>query len=192
MDPSERCWRERGLLSAVLAGDERAWQTWYEESFDGLYAYACWRCAGVRDQAEEVVQDTWLTAVRRIRTFDPTQGSFAGWLRGIAANVLRNRLRRARRQSSGIPSPNGVPPVAPSADKVLEQREQAECLAAALSALPEHYEAVLRAKYLDQQSVAEIAAARNETVKAVESLLTRAREAFRKAYLDLENADGQP
>ena len=44
------------------------------------------------------------------------------------------------------------------------------------------YEAVLRAKYLDRQTVEEIAAARGETMKAVESLLSRARQAFREAY----------
>ncbi len=41
---------------------------------------------------------------------------------------------------------------------------------------------MLRAKYLDGLSVAEIAAARGETTKAIESLLSRARQAFRKAY----------
>jgi RNA polymerase sigma-70 factor (ECF subfamily) len=48
--------------------------------------------------------------------------------------------------------------------------------------LPGRYEAVLRAKYLDQQSVAQIAESWRETPKAIESLLTRAREAFRAAY----------
>jgi RNA polymerase sigma-70 factor, ECF subfamily len=64
----------------------------------------------------------------------------------------------------------------------LLRREQAEQVALALSRLPEHYETVLRAKYLDGLSVAAIAAERGESVKAVESLLTRAREAFRAAY----------
>src|SRR5207253_5475538 len=98
MDPSDRVRREHALRGAVLAGDERAWRAWYEETFDRLYAYARWRCAGMADLTEEVVQETWLTAVRRIRRFDPGQGSFAAWLCGIAANVVRNRLRRERRR----------------------------------------------------------------------------------------------
>jgi RNA polymerase sigma-70 factor (ECF subfamily) len=53
--------------------------------------------------------------------------------------------------------------------------------------LPPHYEEVLRCKYLDGQSVADIALAWNESPKAVESLLTRARHAFREAYGPLEN-----
>ncbi|HBI44343.1 MAG TPA: hypothetical protein DDY78_16050, partial [Planctomycetales bacterium] len=55
-------------------------------------------------------------------------------------------------------------------------------LAAALSALPDRYEAVLRAKYLDGRSVIDIAAESGETPKAIESLLSRARQAFRDAY----------
>ena len=52
----------------------------------------------------------------------------------------------------------------------------------ALTALPEHYETLLRAKYLDQMTVAQIAECRGESQKGVESLLTRARQAFREAY----------
>jgi RNA polymerase sigma-70 factor (ECF subfamily) len=190
MHSDDRVRRERGLRSAVLAGDERAWQTWYDESFEGLYAYVWWRCAGLRDRADEVVQETWLTAVRRVRDFDPERGSFAGWLCGIAANVLRNHLRHEGRRASPCPATAGT---AEPADAALEKRERAEHIAHALADLPERYEAVLRAKYLDGRSMNEIAAAWDETPKAVESLLTRAREAFRTAYLRREsNHDRHP
>jgi RNA polymerase sigma-70 factor (ECF subfamily) len=187
MRSDDRVWRERTLRSAALAGDERAWQTWYDESFEGLYAYVWWRCAGLRDLADEVVQETWLTAVRRVRAFDPERGPFAGWLCGIAANVLRNQLRREGRRRVS-PCPAEARATEP-ADAGLEQREQAERIARALAELPERYEAVLRAKYLDGRSMAEIAAAWGETPKAVESLLTRARDAFREAYLRRESND---
>lgn len=183
MHPSDRVWRERGLWSAVLAGDERAWRTWYEASFDELHAYVSWRCAGLRDLADEVVQETWLTAVRRIGGFDPERGSFVAWLCGFAANILRNQLRRRARDHRRNQSLNGellVP------DAAKEENEQAERIASALAALPERYEAALRAKYLDQHSVAQIAEDWQETPKAIESLLTRARLAFREAYLKQE------
>jgi DNA-directed RNA polymerase specialized sigma24 family protein len=57
-----------------------------------------------------------------------------------------------------------------------------ERVAVALAELPERYEAALRAKYFERQSVAEMAAANGESAKAIESLLTRARQAFREAY----------
>jgi RNA polymerase sigma-70 factor (ECF subfamily) len=190
MDPSDRVWRERGLRDAVLAGDERAWQTWYDESFDGLYAYVSWRCGGLAELADEVVQETWLTAVRRVGRFDPDQGSFAGWLRGIAVNVLRNHLRRRARQDRM--APRATVGVGAGTDDALLQREQAEQVAHTLAALPERYEAVLRAKYVEQRSVQEIAAAWAESPKAIESLLTRARQAFREAYRKREASDERP
>jgi RNA polymerase sigma-70 factor (ECF subfamily) len=174
-----RVWRERGLRTAVLAGDEEAWRTWYDESFADLAAYVAWRCAGVRDLADEVVQETWLTAVRRVSHFDPARACFAAWLRGIATNVLRNHLRRRRSEARAV---NGSLPEVAKGGAAEERHDQAERIARALASLPERYEAVLRAKYLDQQSVADLAAAWNETPKAVESLLTRARQAFRDAY----------
>jgi RNA polymerase sigma-70 factor (ECF subfamily) len=185
MDSGDRLWRERGMLRAVLAGDERAWHTWYDESFAGLYAYACWRCAGLRDLADDVVQETWLTAVRRIRSFDPERGSFAGWLRGIAANVVRNHLRR--RQARRTVPLNGRHAAKP--DTSAEGRVRAERIARTLGRLSERHEAVLRAKYLEQQGVEQIAADWGEMPKTIESLLTRARAAFRDAYVKLESSD---
>lgn len=184
MEPGDRVARETALRLAVLAGDVRAWQAWYDEAFSGLYACARWRAGGLRDLADDVVQETWLTAVRRVRDFDPTRASFAAWLAGIAANVLRNQLRRRHRERRLQPAAVG-----PSFDPT-PGRETAEAVAHALTALPERYEAVLRAKYLERRSVAEIAAASGATIKAVESLLTRARQAFREAYTRGEPGDG--
>jgi RNA polymerase sigma-70 factor, ECF subfamily len=166
--------REQMLRRAVLAGDEQAWRALYEGSCDGLYAYVLWRCGGLRDSAEEVTQETWLHAVRRIADFDSGRGSFIAWLRGIAANLLRNRLRRdARRRTQPLDGELAAPDGG---------RAEAERVAGALALLPPRYETVLRAKYLDGLSVACIAAETGETPKAVESLLSRARQAFRDAY----------
>jgi RNA polymerase sigma-70 factor (ECF subfamily) len=176
MPPSERVGRERLLRGAVLAGDEHAWRLLYDESSAPLHAYVVWRCGGLRHCADEIVQDVWLTAVRRIRDYDPSKGDLPSWLRGIATNLLRNRFRRDRRRDE---RPLDVDPVAPDGRAT---RDRAERVAEALAALPERYEAVLRAKYLDGCSVADIAAATGDSEKAVESLLTRARQAFRETY----------
>jgi RNA polymerase sigma-70 factor (ECF subfamily) len=171
MSEADRLWRDRGLHEAVLAGDDRAWQTWYDESYAALEAYVVWRCGGLRDLADDAIQEAWLTAVRRVRAFDPERATFAAWLRGIAANVLRNLLRKRRSAACGLA---GVPAKPQAAEPFR--------VAEALAALPEHYERVLRMKYLDGRGVDEIAAEWAETPKAVESLLTRARAAFRAAY----------
>lgn len=53
MDPCDRVVRERGLLAAVLAGDEQAWRAWYEASFQDLAVFVGWRCAGLPGLGEE-------------------------------------------------------------------------------------------------------------------------------------------
>jgi RNA polymerase sigma-70 factor, ECF subfamily len=94
--------------------------------------------------------------------------------------VLRNRFRHERVRPP-LHSLNGQDKARAAADHANDAETSAR-IARALAALPEHYEAVLRAKYLEQQSVADIAAERRESEKAVESLLTRARQAFRDVY----------
>jgi RNA polymerase sigma-70 factor, ECF subfamily len=178
MDSDTRVQREQLLRRAVLAGDEAAWRTWYDETFDALRAYVVWRCGGRHDRADEVVQETWLTAVRRIRGFDPSRGSFGAWLCGLAANVLRHQLRqrdRRRKRERDAAQGNGAA-LQPT------DHERDDQIALTLDALPERQEAVLRAKYLDGLTVAEIAAQWDDTPKAIESLLSRAREAFRELY----------
>lgn len=185
MSPDERVCRERLVLSAVLAGDEQAWRAWYDESFLGLYSYVFWRAGGRRDFAEEIVQETWLTAVKRIHAFLPEQGSFAQWLCGIAANLVRNQLRQDQRRARRTVVGNGYMSPGRDASREVEQT-RAEDIAAALCNLPERYERVLRAKYLDEQSVAQISDEWNETPKAIESLLSRARQALRDALQNEE------
>lgn len=180
MRDGDRVIRERLLRDAVLAGDVAAWRAWYEEAYAPLESYVIWRSGNLRQFAEDVLQETWLTAVRLLRRFDPNVGSFISWLRGMTANIVRNHLRkwkRTKRMSQALPE--DVPDR--TVDDV-EERERSERIAFALAALPDRYEAALRAKYLDQMSVAEIALEWHESPKAVESLLTRARAAFREAY----------
>ena len=176
-------WRERAIRDAVLAGDADAWRRWYDAHFDRLANYVRWRCAGLRDLADDVIQETWLVAVRRLGSFDPDRGAFFDWLCGIASNAARTATRtRCRRKARDRPLAADDRP----APDTIGTQDKAGRVAAALAALPDHYEAVLRAKYLDRLSVDEIAAARGDSPKAVESLLSRARQAFRETY---EKAD---
>jgi RNA polymerase sigma-70 factor (ECF subfamily) len=172
---TDRVWRERALRDAVAGGDAAAWRAWYEAEYVPLEGYVLWRCGSARDLADDVLQETWLTAVKAIRRFDPQAGTFHQWLCGIAGNMVRNQLRgRRRRAKRQEPMPADVGEVASGDERVAE----------ALATLPERRERVLRMKYLDRMSVAEIAAAWGESEKAIESLLARARAAFREAYGD--------
>jgi RNA polymerase sigma-70 factor (ECF subfamily) len=178
MDTQDRISHEDMLRRAVLGGDELAWRQLYDAAFDRLHDYVAWRLGGSRDQADEVVQETWLLAIRKMRGFDPRKGSFIAWMRGLAVNVLRHHLRTRQRIRKREQSHEGNGSRSPRTEEI----ERAERIAAALDAMPDLDEQVLRAKYLEGLSVGEIAAQWNETPKAIESRLTRARDKFRNIY----------
>jgi len=69
-------------------------------------------------------------------------------------------------------------------DKALVDCERSERIARSLASLSDRYEQVLRLKYLEGLSVVEIGTVSGETESTIESLLTRARAAFREAYGD--------
>lgn len=182
MDSDDRVLREEMLRREVLAGNEQAWRIWYGETFDDLYQYVLWRCGGRRDWADEIVQETWLWAVRRMRRFAPKQGSFLAWMRGIASNVLRNHFRRQKTLANIRQSAKDTTGKSNQIGSLQANKEKEDQIAAVFDALTDRHEAVLRAKYLDGLSVAEIASSWNATPKTIESLLSRAREAFRELY----------
>jgi len=166
---------ERGLRTAALAGDADAWRALYDSAHNTVASYARWRSG---DLADDVVQEAWLTAARTLAAFDPGRARFAGWVCGIAANVARAHVRMRLKDTKRVRALVNVPE--PSAAEAGES--DAERVTLALTELSERHEAVLRGKYFERQSVAEIAAAWGESEKAIESLLTRARQAFREAY----------
>jgi RNA polymerase sigma-70 factor (ECF subfamily) len=167
---------ERVLRDAVLRGDEAAWRVLWDRYFDAIHAYVHWRTRPP-ERAEEIVQECWMIAVKAIRKYDPAASTFGTWLRGIANNVLRNESRKLGRDRVVAWHEAAVEPVAEA-----PKAELGENVTAVLQALPEDYRSVLLAKYCDGLAVNEIAAASGRTPKAVESLLSRAREAFRSAW----------
>ncbi len=172
-----RMWAERGRRDAILAGDVVARNDWVTEVFEPVANYVRWRCGGADDLADDVLQEAWMTASRRLSSFDPTRANFETWVGGIAVNIVRNQLRSRNRHRAKFQTLETEPAATES-----QQPDNTDRVATALAQLPDRMEKVLRAKYLDQQSVREIAQDWCESEKAIESLLTRARQAFREAY----------
>lgn len=175
MSEQDRIEEERGLRSAILRGETVAWEVLYRRTFDVHARWVRRRTAGRDDLAQEVISESWMVAVRGLRRFDPARASFASWLRGIAARVLADRVRlEARRTTSSLTGD-----LLGAADPDIGSKER---IGLALGQLPADYRSVLHAKYVERQTVEEIAEATERSAKAVESLLSRARAAFRVAY----------
>lgn len=181
-EPEEAAPDEKALKNAVMQGDESAWQALYDRHFDRVFSRVHARSGRRRQWTEEVVQDCWMIAVRRIRDFDPCRGTFEGWLWGIAVNVMKNHQRfQKKHMVSADEMPATIEAPVGSCDEI-NRLEAQELIRLAASELPPRFRMVLAAKYEQQLTVAEISQRLGETPKAIESLLSRARAAFRIAY----------
>ena len=189
LNPSPRS-RDLLLRDRILAGEAAAAETLLAEHLDPLFQFVHWRLGGDEHGVEDLVQDTFVVALERMRGFDG-RSSLHTWLCGIAKNKIRD-ARRVRRPPSLQDAIEEADPeidailaeVArePLPDHVLERAETRDLVGATLSSLPPEYAEALVAKYVEGRSVAEIAKGRGKGEKAVESLLTRARTAFARVF----------
>ena len=143
-----------------------------------------------RALAEDVVQDTLLVALERMRAFDG-RSSLHGWLCGIAKNKIRAHRRKRRpvlvedlldEADPEIDAILAAVDREPLPDWVLERQETQELVGATLSSLPPAYRDVLVDKYVEGKSVPEMARDADKGVKAVESTVHRARSAFSRIF----------
>lgn len=85
------------LASAFVAGDERALRTAYDR-WGGLVHAFCVRSLASRADAEEATSQVFVNAWRGRAGFDPSKGSLAGWLLGIARRVVADICAAAARE----------------------------------------------------------------------------------------------
>ena len=90
------------LVRAVAAGSEPALAELYDRHADAVFG-ASYRLLGQRQQAEEVVQETFLTLWNRAERFDPIVGSLRAWLMSICRNRSIDRLRADGRRPMIVP-----------------------------------------------------------------------------------------
>lgn len=172
------------LHASLQECDAVAWDEFYEEHSHELYGFVFRLVRGDPQTAADLFQDTWLDAIRHIRQFDPSRGELRWWLFGIARRrVALHWRQRLTRGDTAAPAYEDIPvnvldgTVVP--DDVIEHLEQAAVVQASLLALPPERRRVLVDKYVEELSVHQIAARSGKSPKAVESLLSRAREQFR-------------
>jgi len=186
------------LRDALLAGNRVAAEGFFRRHLDPLYEFVHYRVGGDRGAAEDVVQDTFLTAIERLGAFDG-RSSLYTWLCGIARNKIRTHRRRLRPMPLEDVLAEADPEIEallasierePLPEEVLERDETRALVGATLSSLPPDYRDALVQKYVDELSTAEIAARSGKGEKAAESTLHRARLAFGKVFTLLARKRG--
>lgn len=188
---------ERALVDQVLAGDEAAMEALADGYFPGLYRFALARLRGDTELTREIVQSTVVKALSKLGSYRG-EGPLFGWLSACCRNEIGMHFRRSKRsprlveldegRSEAHPSPGWEPRELP--EETLARREAAGLVHAALDHLPPRYASALEWKYLERLPVKEIAGRLELSAKAAESLLTRARRAFREGFERLTREGG--
>jgi RNA polymerase sigma-70 factor, ECF subfamily len=183
------------LVRRMLRGDQCAFEQFFDAYFDRVFRFAV-RRTGDADAAQDIAQSTLAIAVRKLETWRG-EAAFFTWLCSICRREVSAYWRRMRHQPSACPldesgDARGVlEQLAADGDgpeQALQRRELAHLVQLTLDYLPDRYGDLLEWKYIEGCAVLDIAARLHSTPKAVESMLTRARQAFRKGFAELSRA----
>jgi RNA polymerase sigma-70 factor (ECF subfamily) len=144
---------ERRLIEQVQGGDTRAFGELVRRYQRRAFAVG-WRLLRHREDAEDLVQDAFLTALDRIETFDASR-PFGPWFFRLLVNRGHNVID-ARRVRATDPIPDDVAATGASPAVEAERRETAARVAAAVSGLGERQQLVVQLHELDGFSTAEV------------------------------------
>lgn len=143
------------ILERVAKGDQLAVGELYDLHSHLLFGLLV-RILNDRAEAEEVLQEVFVQAWTRAHSYDPSRGTPAGWLCGIARNRAIDRLRaRARgvRTLEGVTTP--LPPETPEA--LASSSERSRDVHAALSSLPAEQRDLIERAYFTGATQSEMA-----------------------------------
>jgi len=175
--------RESSLQRRLLARDERALTELVDLATPWLLGVAQGMLSD-RDEAEDVVQETFAIAWRRVDLFDQESGRLLPWLLRITRNRAIDRLRarqrqraKARRMETYGGAGTGRAPAPDVNEAALPGWHVHEAVHAALSTLPEDQLAAVRLAYFEGLTHSEIA---TELAIPLGTVKTRLRLAFDK------------
>jgi RNA polymerase sigma-70 factor (ECF subfamily) len=171
----------------MLAGDQASYRLFFDEVFPRLYRF-CLRQCGQSALAEEVTQSSLVTALEGLHRYRG-EASLLSWCFGIARHTLRRQQAVAAR-SLQVDDEDELdalmdalrPDAVDDPAQVVEADQLRDFIHAVLDRLPAPYAEVLEGRYVLGLSVRELAGQLGRSEKAVESALSRAREAFRQAF----------
>jgi len=183
---------DKRLVERILLGEEPAFRSFFTIYFPRMYRFALYRLDGDANLAEDAVQITLTKALDKLASYRG-EAALYSWLctfcRHEIGAIFRRRSRdpialiedepAMRAALESLIDPAGTP------ESELWTVELARLIKVTLDSLPSAYGDALEWKYIDGLSVTEIGERLDRGSKAAESLLFRAREAFRDGFVTL-------
>ena len=183
---------DRKLVRRLLAGDEQAFDRFFEDNFSRLYRFALARLSGDSEVASELAQAALSKALRKIQSYRGEAALFT-WLCAICRNETSDWLAKQGRYREHIVLAEDFAEIqaavdsfhAPeqmSPDRHYRRVELLRLIQVALDRLPARYGDVLEWKYIEGHSIKEISVRLDIGTEATQSLLARAKRAFADVY----------
>ncbi|MEE4276977.1 MAG: RNA polymerase sigma factor [Halieaceae bacterium] len=181
------------LVKALLAGDEKAYDRFFNEYYPRVYRFVLARSDGDDDLAQELSQVTLINALRAMDSYRGEASMFT-WLCQICRNELSAHYRRLNRSVPTVAADDaGIAPILAALEASdgddpaarTSRLQVVQLIQEVLDRLPGNYGDALEWKYIHGESVSVIADRLDITQLAAQSLLARAREALREALVAL-------
>lgn len=192
---------DKRQVEKLLAGDERAFRRFFDDHYSRLFRFALLRLSRDADAAADVVQITLAKALQRLPTYRGEAQLFT-WLCAICRSEVADWARQRARDASRFVLVEDCEEVQAAVDSLhatdgdpegeFQQSEAARLIQVALDRLPPRYGDALEWKYVEGYSAQEIAARLNLGVEAANSLIARAKRAFKEVYGALLQAGADP
>ena len=171
---------EQDVIAQVRRGERAAFAVLVDAYAKPIFNLA-FRMTENRQDADDLAQETFLRAYRKLKRFDPEKKFFT-WLYTIALNIIRNHLKSSPERTARIAEMNHPPsdPVDPeNPEGLFLDREKAQLLEICLQKLPSELKEAVVLRYYQDLSFDEIATITDASVSAVKMRTYRGLERLR-------------
>lgn len=169
---------DQALLERARGGDQRAFETIYDQYRPAVYKYVFYRTGDVA-LAEDLTAEVFVQVVKNISTFEYRGRPLLAWIYRIASNLVSGHYRK-NGQANLLPLHDGIVDNDADPAQTAQQLLNTRRLAAAMPRLTEPQRQVILLKFIDGLSNAEVGEIMGKTEGSVKSLQHRALAALRR------------
>lgn len=184
--PKAEAAHSQAIINRCLAGEDSAYVTLYNQ-YAGMIYRLCFGLLQNREDAEEVLQDSFEYAFRKLANYDARKAAFKTWLYQIAVSRCRNKRRRKWLPSFSInqlDSQDICDEESPSPAEELDLTEQQQAVWTAIQALSTKLRETAVLRYYEGFTYVEIGQILGIPTKTAESRMRLAHQALRKALAE--------
>jgi len=184
---------DESLMERVQEGDHQAFSALVRRHTQRFY-HVAYRMCGQCDEAEDIVQDAFLKLWHKPRSWDAARGAkFTTWFYRVVTNLALDYTRKKKPQAASDMLERFADE-SPGQLKTMQAQEEQIILEQAIQNLPDRQKTALNLCFYEELSNKEAAGIMGVGVKALESLLMRAKaglrdELTRRNFID-ENEEG--